>query len=93
MNALRAWTKDPDAKLDYTIDWGPYLGTDTISASVWTVPAGITQASPAPSNTTTKTTIWLSGGSDGEDYLVANKITTTGGRIDERTLFIQVRQR
>lgn len=93
MLPLKTWTKDPDSVLDYTVDWSGdnYLGADTIASASWTVPGGITQA--ASSATTTTATIWLSGGVDGQDYDVANKIVTAGGRTDERTIRIQVRQR
>jgi hypothetical protein len=29
--------KDPNAALDYTIDWSDWLGADVIAASVWTL--------------------------------------------------------
>jgi len=83
--------KDPDAVLDYSIDWSAWLGTDTIIVSTWTVPTGIVKASD--SQTTTVTTIWLSGGTDGTAYSVVNRIVTAGGRTDDRTLIIEVAQR
>lgn len=93
MYPLRSFVKDPAATLDYTVDWGgdDWLGSDTISAVSWTTPAGLTLASS--SNTTTTATAWLGGGIDGQDYDVVCQITTTGGRIDERTIRLQVRQR
>lgn len=86
--------KDPDAVLDYTIDWDAddWLGSDTITGTpTWTVDSGLTLSSQ--SNTTTTATVWLSGGTVNTDYDVACKIVTVGGRTDERTLRIQVRQR
>lgn len=94
MRYLRTFTKDPHATLDYTIDWTSdgWLGADTITGTpVWTVPAGLTLESQ--SNSTTTATAWISGGSAYDDYDVACKITTAGGRIDERTIRLQVRQR
>lgn len=90
--------KDPQAKLDYTADWSAWLAmvNDTITASTWSVPPGLTmESSPAPSISTDgkKTTVWLSGGTPGEDYPVVNHITTAAGRADDRTLNISVRQR
>lgn len=87
----QAFVKDPDAILDYKVDWATWLGSDTISAVTWTVPTGITQT--AVSNTTTAVTIWLRGGTVGTTYEVACKITTAGGRTDERTIEISVVQR
>jgi len=83
--------KDPDAKLDYAVDWSDWLGSDTIATSTWAVSTGITVVSSL--NTTTVATIWLSGGTAGETYLATNRIVTAAGRQDERTLVIMVRQR
>lgn len=81
--------KDPDAVLDYQINWATWLDTDTISASTWTVPTGITKASDT--RTTTTATIWLSGGTADTDYRLVNKIVTAGGRTEERSIWIKVR--
>ena len=81
--------KDPDAVLDYQINWATWLSTDTISSSTWTVPTGITKASDT--RTTTTTTIWLSGGTADTDYRLVNKIVTAGGRTEERSIWIKVR--
>ena len=86
-----AAVKDPQATLDYRFDWAAWLTTDTISTVTWTVPAGITQT--AATNTTTTATIWLSGGAVGTRYAIACKITTTAGRIDERSLIVSVQQK
>jgi hypothetical protein len=87
-----AWfEKDPSAFLDYAVDWASWLGSDTIQSSTWSVPAGLTQE--AATNTAAAATIWLSGGTDGAIYRVVNHITTAGGRADERTLTIRMRNR
>lgn len=88
---MEQFLKNPNAKLDYTIDWSRYLGPDTISAAEWTVPVGLTKVSDSKTDTTT--TVWLSSGIAGVDYQVMCKITTIGGRIDERTILILVRER
>ena len=86
-------TKDPNSVLDYVLDWGTFWleAGDTISASTWTVPAGITKDSDLNTNTTT--TIWVSGGTAGEDYNLLNRVVTAGGRTVDRTLRIRVRER
>lgn len=84
------FSKDPDAVLDYTINWATWLGADTISTSTWTVPAGITKASDT--NTITTSTIWLSSGAAGETYNVTNKIVTAADRTEERTIVIRINQ-
>ena len=81
--------KDPDAVLDYSINWSTWLVTgDTIVTSTWTADTGITIDSD--SNTTTATTVWLSGGTAGESYGVTNHIVTDDGREDDRTITILV---
>lgn len=91
---MQSYEKDPDAKLDYSINWAAWLGVDTISVSTWIADTGITIAgSPAPSNTATVATVWLSGGTLGGVYNVVNRITTAAGRIQDATLVIQIAQR
>lgn len=80
--------KDPDAVLDYEVDWSAWLGTDTISAVAWTVPTGITQN--AVSNTPTTATIWIAGGTKGISYEVSCEITTAGGRTAKRSFVIEI---
>lgn len=88
--ALSKFTKDPDALLDYTIDWSSYLSGDTIASVEWIVPAGITMDSQEETDTTA--TIWLQGGEDKQDYDVVCRVTTVGGRVDDRTIVIRVRE-
>ena len=86
------WTKDPDAKLDWHFDWINWLEQgETITTSSFDVTAGI--AVESSTNTTTNTTVWLSGGRPGQNYRVTNRVTTTAGRTDERSITIRVRDR
>lgn len=86
---LQVIEKHPDAVLDYGFEWEDWLtGSDTITASTWTVDTGITEDSSTFTNDTT--VIWLSGGTVGDTYEVANEITTVGGRTDKRTIVIKV---
>ena len=93
--------KDPDAKLDFGFDWKPathgkdepdWLEADeTIASYVITVPAGLTKVSDTQADGIV--TVWLSGGTVDEWYKVACKITTSKGRVEERTIYIQVQER
>lgn len=85
------YIKDPNAELDYTVNWASYLGADTISSSDWTVPDGITNELEA--NTTTTATVWLSGGTVGTKYHLVNRIVTAGGRTDDRSVYVKVKER
>ena len=83
--------KDPQATLDYGFDWELWLANETISTSAWTVETGITEDSNTHDDTST--TIWLSGGVAGEDYVITNRIVTSLNRTDERSITIHVRER
>lgn len=84
--------KDPDSTLDYTVDWTQWMSSgDTIASVTWTVPSGITQVTST--NTSTKAIVWLSGGTVGQSYQVRCRIVTVGGRTDDRTITIIVRQK
>ncbi len=83
-------TKDPSAKLDFGFDWAAWLGTDTITASTWTADTGLTLTG-ATFNATT-TTVWVEGGVAGDKLSATNRITTTAGRIDERTIVIGIKE-
>lgn len=85
--------KDPDAVLDYAWDWTEWLAdsSDTISSATVTVSSGITKDTSSASSTAV--VVWLSGGTAGQKYTATCHITTTGGRQDDRTLTIPVKQR
>lgn len=89
--AGNAFLHDPQAVLDYKVDWTAWLGSDTIASSTWTVPAGITKNSD--SATTTAATIWMQGGTDGTDYTLVNHITTAGGRQEDQSIVLKVRSK
>ncbi len=89
---MTMFIKDPDAVLDYSIEWSKWLAGDQIASSAWSVSDSALDASD-DSNTPTRATVWLSGGVAGQSYTVTNRITTSGGRTDERSFTIQVQDR
>lgn len=82
--------KDPDEVLDYRIDWTARLGTDAIATSVWTLTEAAGLTIDSETETTTATTVWLSGGTAGEVGVLLNRITTTGGRTLEETAALTI---
>ena len=85
--------KDPIAVHDYVIDWSQVMGmhspSDTILNSSWTVDnGGVIDAS---SNTTTETTVWLSGGTLNEIVRLSNIIVTNGGRTYVRSIEVSIK--
>lgn len=87
--ALKDYLKDPGAVRAIPIDWSDVIGDDSITASVWDVPAGVVEQSNAISGAVTAIT--LSGGTAETDYLLVNRITFGSGQIDERTVRVCVR--
>lgn len=91
VSPIALFQKDPDATLDYAIDWTSWLKGDAIQSSAWTVPAGLGSSGAVVGGSMVG--IFLSGGVDGTTYDVVNQVTTQGGRIDKRTIRIQVVKR
>ena len=70
--------KTPEARLDYVVDWSNWLPTGlTIDSSLWEYSDDLTAV--ATSLDSPQTSIILSGGTEGETYIVKNIIETTGG--------------
>ena len=81
-------------------DTGELQGA-TISTTTWTIPTGITKDSDNKNAVTmrgisyganTVTNILLSSGTDGTDYELLNRISTSDGRTLDKTITIQVRE-
>lgn len=86
--------KDPAALLDYTWDWSDWLAevADTISSATVTVPAGLT-AVGAPAVSNGAVTQRVSGGAVDDAYAMVCQITTAGGLIDERLIYLTISNR
>jgi hypothetical protein len=101
-NATRR-LKDPDAVLDFRWDWAPLTNErgrsdwlasgETITAREIVAETGITVDTSSNTDTGTSVTVWLSGGTAGNDYDVTCRVTTSAGRVDDRTLVILCRER
>ena len=88
------WVKRPNDKKDIIFDWADQMAedVDTIAASVMTVdPVGLVINSPAASFTPVNATVWVSGGTDNQRYIVYNQITTTAGRIHTDSIVVSVK--
>jgi hypothetical protein len=89
--------KDPDAILDYRIDWGAeYLADgELLAGSEWSVvpdeAGGVTVA--GNDFDTTSSTVKAAGGIAGRIYSLVNRITTSTGRIDDRSIVVRVEDR
>ena len=89
--SCEVFEKDADGKKRVIIDWSTWLGSSEIASVAWTVPSGLTDTGEA-TNTTTTATIYLSGGTDGQEYAVKCCITTNDSptRIKCQTFHIAV---
>ncbi len=92
--------KSPVADLDYSIDWALWLGSATIASSAWTITAvpnmqgsSLTQHNAGLDSGSRIATVWLSGGGQHGAYDVANSITDSLGRSDERTIRVTMMPR
>lgn len=85
--------KDPDAVLDYVIDWSDWLEVgEVITFSEWTMIGDATITHSTYTDTTA--TVWISGGT--ATFSVTNEITTDSvpiPRKDNRTLTIKVKNK
>jgi len=91
-NKMEIFLKDPDAVLDYAMDWSDWLAdSETISSYTVTVDDGLTKDSDSESDGIV--TIWLSGGMVNTTYNVVVHIVTSSSRTDDRTFRVIVIQR
>jgi len=88
--------KDPEATLDYSVDWGSeYLSGDVLAESGWMV-------SPVEEGGLTVigsqfdlliATAQISGGVAGRLYRLTNHVVTVEGREDSRSIMLRVEKR
>ena len=85
------FTKDPDATLDYRFDWSLWLddGEAIVEADILADQVDVDTVS----HTDRDVTVFLSGGQEGERAEVTCRVTTSEGRIDDRTIRLRLRQR
>lgn len=85
-----AFKKAPDAVLDYTLDWSSWLlpTLDVIVGVVW-ISSGEADV-VSSSHTSTTATAFISGGVVDTTETVTCRVTTAGGRTDDRSIFLKI---
>lgn len=89
------YLKDPQARVDYVIDWATYLDGQTIETSTWVVvpdePDGlfVEDSSFEPACAAAR----LAGGLAGHVYSVSNLVTLSDGSTDLRSITLRVEAR
>lgn len=95
--------KDPDSQIPYGVAWDAFLPDgDTISSSTWIIPAGLTNAGDLMNQTAVINgrsyskcnLIVLSGGTDGQEYEVTNRIVSSpSGWKEDRSFKVRVKEK
>jgi hypothetical protein len=88
--------KDPDAELDYAVDWGAeYLGSDALATSEWLVePDEVGGVTVLGSNfDLLVATVKAGGGIPGRLYRLTNRVVMASGLVDNRSITLRVEQR
>lgn len=86
--------KDPNAVLDFPIDFSAWLTDigDTYASHQVLIASG-TITLQSSSFSSGKVIAWIAGGAVGETAAFTVRITTTGGRIDDRTFYLKIKER
>jgi hypothetical protein len=88
--------KDPDAVLDYSVDWGvDYLSGDVLTESRWTICPAEAGGLSILSNVfdLKSSTVQVGGGKVGRIYRLTNNVVTAEGREDSRSIMLRVEKR
>lgn len=84
------YAKDPQAVLDYYVNWAAWLGDDTIITSSWAKTGDVTLGVTIDLGPVQGT--WVSGGTSGSNATLTNHIITADGRADDRTIILVLRE-
>lgn len=85
--------KDPDAVLDYSFDFGPWLTplNDTIDSADFILETPLLEEIRVVEPLTA--VVWIKGGIPGQTHRATCRITTAAGRVDDRSIFLKIKQR
>jgi hypothetical protein len=89
---LDTYDFDPDARYDFKKDWSLWLDGDVIVVSQWFVnkPGLVIDTIE---NNAFETVAWVGGWTEGASFLLTNRIITGGGRINDSSILIQIREK
>lgn len=85
--------KDPEAVLDYVFDWSQYLSSVADTINEYDVRVTGSCAIDSKTESDGKVIAWVSGGTLNSVDSLTCSITTTGGRTDERTVYLKIKDR
>ena len=87
--------KDPNAALDYTLDYSAWLQAgETIATATVTTSGGVTKDSSTIAGGT-KVVMWISGGTVGTQGSATVHVATNAAtpRVDDRTVYFKIKER
>lgn len=84
--------KDPDALLDYKVDWQSWLGSDTIVSAAVSAESGIIAAANSVSAGVSHV-IWVSAGTVGQEYTITSRVWTSAGRRNDQSFIISIEEK
>lgn len=89
-NGLPIISKDPNAVLDYTFDWTQFLESisDVIGSVTYVLSPGLIQSRAL--NTETQAHLYIGGGVVGTTESLTCRMTSVGGRVDDRTIYLKI---
>lgn len=95
---LAVYSHGSGETLDYSIDWSEILAADSdvADSATWAIEKGTptlgngSNGAPAPSLADSVASVWLVGGTVGDEYHLQCTLVTSGGRTHERSLKIFV---
>jgi hypothetical protein len=90
--------KDPNAILDYSFDWTEWLAAastppDTIANAQFQLLGTSNATIVSQAFNAQKATAFVSGGLVGENIGLRCRITTAAGRVDDRTVYLKIKER
>lgn len=94
---MQSWPiKDPNEVLDYGFDWARpgrsrLEDGETLTNSVFVVEAGDVVIDSQSYVATGRTTVWLSGGTPGVPNTIRNRVTTSEGRVFDKSAKLRIR--
>lgn len=86
--------KDPNSRIDYGFDWSNWLdsaNSETISTSTWHLEDTLTYVSDTIDGNIT--TVMIGGGDVDYTYTITNRVLTSTGRLEDRSMLIRVREK
>ena len=89
--------KDPNANLDYSWDWSDWLAAstpvDTITGFQILLSGSQTAVLGSTAHISGVVTAMISGGAVGDKIAATCRITTAGGKTEDRTIYLKVKER